>query len=93
MNYFVHKTSIIDENCQIGEATKIEEYVPIITPKIIANENPLSISPPNIKIEKSARRVVTEVIIVLDKVSLIDKSAISLIFSLLNLERFSLIRS
>lgn len=23
MNYFVHKTSIIDENCQIGEATKI----------------------------------------------------------------------
>ena len=34
----------------MGDATKIEEYVPINTPKIIAKEKPLNISPPKIKI-------------------------------------------
>ena len=66
----------------IGEATNIEEYVPIITPKIIAKENPLKISPPKINIENNANKVVTDVIIVRAKVSLIDKFAISLIFNL-----------
>ena len=53
--------------------------MPISTPNIIAKEKPLKISPPKINIEKRARRVVTEVIIVRAKVSLIDKFAISLI--------------
>ena len=38
----------------------MEEYVPIITPKIIAKENPLKISPPKIKIENKASKVVIE---------------------------------
>ena len=53
-----------------GLATNIEEYVPIITPKIIANEKPFKISPPKINIDPKAKRVVIEVITVLDKVSL-----------------------
>ena len=66
----------------MGEATNIDEYVPIKTPNIIAKENPLKISPPKIKIENKANKVVTEVIIVLASVSLIDKFAMSLIFNL-----------
>ena len=77
----------------MGDATKIEEYVPINTPKIIAKEKPLRISPPKINIDTSASKVVTDVIIVLAKVSLIDRFAISLIFNLLYLFKFSLIRS
>ena len=65
---------------KIGEATNIEEYVPIKTPKIIAKEKPLKISPPKINIEKS--RGVIDVTIVRAKVSFIDKLAISLIFNL-----------
>ena len=56
----------------------------------MAKEKPLKISPPKINIEKRARRVVTEVIIVRAKVSFIDKFAISLTSSLWNLPRFSL---
>ena len=67
---------------KIGEATNIEEYVPIKTPKIIAKEKPLKISPPKINIEISASRVVAEVIIVRAKVSFIDKLAVSLISNL-----------
>ena len=66
----------------MGEATNIDEYVPIKTPNIIAKENPLKISPPKINIDNKANKVVAEVIIVLASVSLIDKFAISLIFSL-----------
>ena len=51
----------------------MEEYVPIITPNIMAKEKPLSISPPNIKIENKANNVVTDVIKVLDKVSFTDR--------------------
>ena len=39
----------------------------------MANEKPFNISPPNKKIETKANNVVEEVIIVRDKVSLIDK--------------------
>ena len=53
---------------RIGAATNIDEYVPIITPTIIAKEKPDKIAPPNIKIENKASSVVAEVIIVLDKV-------------------------
>ena len=67
---------------RIGDATKIDEYVPINTPKIIAKENPLKISPPKINIENNASNVVTDVMIVRAKVSLMDKFAISLIFNL-----------
>ena len=66
----------------MGEATNIEEYVPISTPKIIAKEKPLKISPPKINIENNASKVVTDVIIVRVRVSLIDRLAISLIFNL-----------
>ena len=60
----------------------MEEYVPIKTPSIIAKENPLKISPPKINIENSASKVVTDVMIVRERVSLIDKFAISLISNL-----------
>ena len=46
----------------------IDEYVPIITPRIIAKEKPFSIAPQKIKIENNANNVVTEVIKVLDNV-------------------------
>ena len=36
------------KNFKTGAATKIDEYVPIKTPSIIAKEKPLRISPPNI---------------------------------------------
>ena len=67
---------------KIGDATNIDEYVPTKTPKIIAKENPLKISPPKVNIENNANKVVTDVIIVRAKVSLIDKFAISLISNL-----------
>ena len=56
--------------------------MPIKTPKIMAKENPLNISPPKINIENNANKVVIDVIIVRAKVSLIDKFAISLISNL-----------
>ena len=56
----------------MGLAIKIDEYVPIITPNIIAKEKPLRISPPIKKIENKANKVVTDVNIVRDKVSFID---------------------
>ena len=49
----------------------------MITPIIIAREKPFKISPPRIKIEIKANKVVVEVITVLDKVSLIDLFEIS----------------
>ena len=71
------------KNFSIGDATKIDEYVPIKTPKIIAKEKPLRISPPKINIENSANKVVIEVIIVRARVSFIDKLAMSLTLSLM----------
>ena len=46
--------------------------MPITTPIIIAKEKPFKISPPKTYIETKANKVVIEVIIVLDKVSLIE---------------------
>ena len=40
-------------NIEIGDAINIDEYVPIKTPTIIANENPFKISPPKINIENN----------------------------------------
>ena len=74
----------------MGLAIYIEEYVPTITPNIIANEKPLSIAPPNINIDKRANNVVTEVIIVLDKVSLIEIFVISKILISAYFLKFSL---
>ena len=71
----------------------MEEYVPIITPRIIAKEKPFKISPPRINIENKANKVVTEVIRVLDKVSFIERLEISLISILEYFDKFSLIRS
>ena len=48
-----------------------------MTPIIIAKENPFRMAPPKIKIDKRAKSVVTDVIIVLDKVSFIEVLAIS----------------
>ena len=55
----------------MGVATNIEEYVPTITPIIIAKEKPFKIAPPKIYIDNRASKVVTEVIKVLDKVSFV----------------------
>ena len=57
-----------------GLATNIEEYVPIITPKIIANEKPFKISPPKINIDPKAKRVVIEVITVLVRLRVSQKT-------------------
>ena len=43
-----------------------------MTPIIIAKEKPFNIAPPKIYIENKANKVVTEVIKVLDKVSLVE---------------------
>ena len=51
-----------------GLATKMLEYVPTITPIIMAKEKPFSIAPPKMYIENNASKVVIEVIKVLDKV-------------------------
>ena len=64
--------------------------IPIKTPIIMANANPLRISPPRIKIENRANNVVIEVIIVLDKVSFIETLVKSKISTLVNFLRFSL---
>ena len=53
-------------------AMYIDEYVPKITPKIMAKEKPFKISPPNKNIDKRANNVVIDVINVLESVSLID---------------------
>ena len=60
----------------------------MITPIIIAREKPFKISPPRIKIDIKANKVVVEVITVLDKVSLIDLFEISPIFKLEYLIKF-----
>ena len=56
----------------------------------MANENPFNISPPKIKIDNNAKSVVTEVIIVLDNVSLIEIFVSSNIFTSEYLRKFSL---
>lgn len=52
----------------IGVAINKEEYVPIITPKIKANINPLITSPPKIKMIRRTTIVVNEVFTVLLRV-------------------------
>jgi len=37
MNYFVHPTAIVDENCQIGEGTKIWHFSHIMSGAVIGN--------------------------------------------------------
>ena len=54
-----------------GLATKILEYVPIITPIIIANENVFSTSPPKRNNIRTTKKVVREVTIVRLKESFI----------------------
>ena len=48
----------------IGAATKIDEQVPKMTPRIIANEKLRMLSPPRMKMQRSTMRVVTEVLMV-----------------------------
>ena len=64
--------------------------MPKTTPSIIASENPFNISPPKINIDKSANNVVTEVIIVRDKVSFIEIFVSSNILTSAYLRKFSL---
>ena len=47
--------------------------VPNITPKIIANTNERIASPPRMKMQRSTRRVVADVITVRPRVELIDE--------------------
>ena len=53
-----------------GVATNSDEYVPITTPTIKANINPLIESPPNKKIANITNKVVKEVLMVLPRVLL-----------------------
>ena len=62
-NYFFFKVSNIT-----GVATNTDEYVPIRTPIINANINPLIDSPPKINIETSTTNVVNDVLRVLLRV-------------------------
>ena len=64
----------------------MEEYVPISTPHIIAIIKPLMTCPPRTIKAISAIRVVKDVIIVLERVSLID-----LFSSLIKLKSFTLV--
>ena len=52
----------------IGVATKIDESVPIVIPSNNAKMKPRMVSPPNEKIAIKVTKVVTEVLIVRDKV-------------------------
>ena len=74
----IYLSSLKTVFCETFNLTKtvlaiyIDEYVPKITPKIIANEKPFKISPPKKNIDNKANKVVTDVIKVLDKVSFIE---------------------
>ncbi len=54
----------------IGEAINNEEYVPTITPIIMANINPFIDPPPKKKIDNNTIKVVNDVLTVLPKVLL-----------------------
>ena len=56
----------------MGAAKKIEESVPNITPRIIANANERMLSPPRKKMQRSTMSVVSEVITVRVSVLLND---------------------
>ncbi len=60
------------KNVSKDTATKIEENVPIKTPQIIAKAKSDKTAPPKKNIINNAIKVVTEVITVLERVSLID---------------------
>ena len=53
-------------------AIKIDEYVPIITPQIIAKAKSFNTAPPKKYITNNANKVVKDVITVRERVSLID---------------------
>ena len=52
-----------------GAATKVDEYVPIIIPIVIAKKKSFILSPPKIHMAKEINNVVPEVRIVLERVS------------------------
>jgi len=56
----------------IGDATKIDEYVPTIIPTSRVKLNPLRSSPPNRYRVKTTKNVVSEVRVVLDRVLVTD---------------------
>ena len=60
-----------------GDATNNEENVPIAIPINIANMNPLIESPPKMKIHNTIRNVLNDVLMVRDKVVLVDELMIS----------------
>ena len=87
-SFFSNVFEVTFKYFKTGDAINIDEYVPIKTPTIIANENPFKISPPKINIENNASNVVTDVINVLESVSLIEISETSVILILLYLINF-----
>ena len=72
----------------VVEATKMDEYVPMITPQIIANTNPRITSPPSTYSEISASKVVKDVMNVRLRVSLMDRFSTSLRSLALYLRKF-----
>jgi len=77
----------------VDDATKIELYVPTMTPQIIAKTNPRITSPPSTNSEINASNVVKDVMNVRLKVSLIDRFRTSFKSFALYLRRFSRTRS
>ena len=62
---------------RMGAATKMEEYVPVITPISIAKAKPFVTSPPTRKRMRMVRKTVRDVITVLGRVSFIALLIIS----------------
>src|SRR4030067_3466240 len=77
----------------MGLATKIDEYVPIITPNIMASEKSWMTSPPKKNSAADERRTVVEVMIVLERTSLTLKFITETMGSLCRSRKFSLILS
>src|SRR5690606_8458458 len=77
----------------MGDATKIDEYVPIKMPTIIAKANPRSTSPPNINRTTTTSKVVRDVMNVRLSVSLKDLFTSRSKVSVLNRFENSRIRS
>ena len=65
------KALFLPKSTNIGAATKMEEYVPVITPINIAKANPLVTSPPKMKRMRSVKNTVNDVITVRLSVSFI----------------------
>ena len=77
----------------MGAARKIDESVPMTTPRIMAKENERMASPPKKKMQRSTKSVVNEVMIVRVSVLLIESLNSFSVSRVGKSVRFSRIRS